>query len=40
MNITAEMNAIEKIAALKQEQATATDFEQKMSNFECFGCGS
>jgi hypothetical protein len=24
------MNAMEKIAALKQEQATTTDFEQKM----------
>ena len=30
MNITAEMSAMEKIALLKQEQATATDFEQKM----------
>jgi len=30
MNITAEMSAIEKIALLKQEQSTTTDFEQKM----------
>lgn len=30
MNITQEMNAMERIAQLKLEQSQASDFEQKM----------
>lgn len=30
MNITEDMNAMDRIAQLKQEQAEATDFETKM----------
>lgn len=30
MNITEDMNAMDRIAQLKQEQSNTTDFEQKM----------